>query len=480
MKILYLTLFIFAAITLFAQRTITYKVSGETNLSTEKNLPFWQVSNHYGVIPNANNGLLYSGFFSDYTQKHAIDFAYGLSAAGYVSEDKNKIILDEAFMRAKWKVATLNIGCIHPETEYNGISSTNGNLIFSDNARSIPGVHLNVDYFSFPFIKRFIEFKFNWGEYWMNDKRFVKNTLLHTKAVYVKLKPIKSIEFIAGFQHFAQWNGTSRNPQVGKQPDGLKNYLRVIWGKAGGADASFNDRENLLGNHLGRQHYKLNYIHKNFLLSAYIDRPFEDNSGLLLRAFPDALYGFYFGNKKNNNAWVTDFIYEFYYTKRQGGPVHDIPDPDNTQGKDPSDPFYKRFVLGGNDDYFNNSIHQSGWTYYGSTIGSPFFLPYAPNEENITMGIRNNRFVSHYIGIKGCFLKKIPYALRASYSMNYGRYSSPLDNHPRQISLGLESTLPFHKLPFNIHLGVYQDCGDLLPNNFGITLKLTRQGTLLK
>lgn len=461
------------------QRNITYDVSLQTNVSAEDNLAFWQVSNKYGIVPNATNGIAYVGLFSGFTEKHAIDFSYGLSAAGFVSDLKNKVILDEAFISAKWKFFRLDLGLIHPETEYNGISSTNGNLILSDNARSMPGINLHTDYFSFPFIKRFLEFKANWAEYWMNDKRFVDNTMLHTKSVYVKIKPIKSLELIAGFQHFAQWNGTSRNPKIGTQPDGLKNYFKMFFGKSGGDDASVNDQLNLLGNHLGRQHYKINYLHKNFTLSVYLDRPFEDKSGLQMRAFPDGLWGIYYGNKKNPRAWFTDLIYECSYTKYQCGPYHDLPDPDNTSGRDPNDPWYGHLMLGGNDDYFNNSIYESGWTYHGYTIGSPFLTPYQPDAEGITRGIRNNRVVAHYIGMKGYFLHKIPYALRASYSMNYGRYNHPLSEKPRQVSLGLEAGIPpIKKLPFKIDLGLYGDFGELFPNNVGFTLKISRRDIL--
>lgn len=472
-------LFVFAASSKAQQRKITYDVSLQTNLSSEKNLAFWQVSNQYGLVPNATDGIAYAGLFSDFAQKHAIDFAYGISAAGFVSDIQNKVILDEAYISAKWKFFRLDMGLIHNETEYNGLSSTNGNLILSNNARSIPGVNLHTDYFSFPFVNRFIAFKANWAEYWMNDKRFVDNTMMHTKSVYVKITPVKCLEIIAGFQHFAQWDGTSRDPKIGPQPDGIKNYFKMFFGKSGGDDASRNDQLNLLGNHLGRQHYKISYLHKDFILSAYLDRPFEDKSGLQMRAFPDGLWGIYYGNKKNQKAWFTDLIYECSYTKYQCGPYHDLPDPDNTSGRDPNDPWYGHIMLGGNDNYFNNGIYQSGWTYHGNTLGSPFLTPYAPDEDGITHGIRNNRVVAHYLGMMGYFLHKIPYTFRASYSMNYGLYSNPLPDKPRQVSLGLEAGIPpVKKLPFRIDLGLYGDFGELFPNNVGFTLKISRKDVL--
>lgn len=482
-SILWAGLFLTFALHSKAQpREITYDISIETNIATEKTPAFWQVSNRYGIVPaSTTNGIACIGLFSDFSGKHAIDFSYGVSAAGFVSDLKNKILLDEAYISARWKFLRLNAGLIHRETEFNGISSTNGNLILSDNARTMPGVHLYADYFSFPFIKRFLAFKADWGEYWMNDKRYVDNTRMHTKAVYARITPVRWLEITGGLQHFVQWNGTSRDPEAGPQPDGLKNYLKMFMGKSGGDDATRNDQLNLLGNHLGRQHYKISYLNQNFTLSVYLDRPFEDKSGLQTRAFPDGLWGVYYGNKKNKQAWVTDVVYECTYTKYQCGPYHDLPDPENTQGKDPSDPWYGRLLVGGNDNYFNNSVYRSGWTYHGSTIGSPFLTPARPDESGITKGVRNNRVVAHYIGMKGHFLHKIPYAFRAAYSMNYGTYGSPFEDKPRQVSLALEAGLPsIRKLPFNIDLGLYGDFGEYLPNNVGFTLKISRKAILAR
>ena len=59
----------------------------------------------------------------------------------------------------------------------------------------------------------------------------------------------------------------------------------------------------------------------------------------------------------------------------------------------------------GPDNYFNNSIYKSGWTYHGKTIGSPYFTPKPVDENGITSGVivGDNRFAAINIGANGFF-----------------------------------------------------------------------------
>mgnify|MGYP001450191864 CR=1 FL=1 len=52
-------------------------------VANQKTLPFWAINNKHGLIPNGNGALLEIGLFSDFTNRHKIQFAYGISAAGF-------------------------------------------------------------------------------------------------------------------------------------------------------------------------------------------------------------------------------------------------------------------------------------------------------------------------------------------------------------------------------------------------------------
>ncbi len=479
LKYIFLTLVLFFfTFTLVAQqkRHVEYKSSLQGNVATEKNLPFWQVSDRFGVVPPTSNGLLQAGFFSGFTGNHSIDFAYGLSGAAYSSRDKNKAILDEAYVAAKWKKVRLDLGFVRPEVEYNGISSTNGNIINSGNTRTKPGYNLRTDFIKVPLTGNILSFKFNWSDYLMIDNLYADNIRLHHKSFYINIKPVPRIDIIVGLEQWAQWGGTT--PQ-GKQPSSFRDYVRIVCAEEGGKGASQSDSLNVLGNHLGREYLRINYNADNYTLSFYHDIPFEDGSGTRFANFPDGTYGLYYGSK-DKKQWISDVMYELTYTKKQSGRYHDRKaTPEEIEKQDPHSPFYGRVVLGGNDNYFNHGEYRSGWTYYGNTIGTPFITPTPPDKDGITMGVFNNRLIAHYIGMKGYFMRKLPYLLRLSYSLNYGTYNIPLPHRPEQFSFGLEvGVLRTRKLPFHVDLGIYGDYGKLLSNNFGVSVSLSRNGLI--
>ena len=246
------------------KRDVVYNASLSGFASTQKTLPFWAVSNRHGLMPNGNGTLLELGFYSDFTNKHKIQFAYGVSAGGYLSSPGNKIILDQLFVSARWRKLRLDLGMIQPEEEYNGVSSTNGDFVRSGNSRTFPGYNLRSDFIDIPGTKGIIAFQFNWADYMMTDNSYVKDIRLHNKSLYVKITPHRRWEIIAGLEHWAQWAG--KHPTLGKQPGSFSDYGRIIFADGGGAGATTSDSIKALGNHLGREHLKINYLADNYII----------------------------------------------------------------------------------------------------------------------------------------------------------------------------------------------------------------------
>ncbi|MEG2340086.1 MAG: capsule assembly Wzi family protein [Odoribacter sp.] len=478
MKIIF-TVFLFFVFTsiAFPQRTFKYNASITGQASSKQNLPFWATANKFGIIPDSRGGIMQAGVFSDFNTQKTIQFSYGVSGAGYLTQNHKNILIDELYFNTRWKKIQLNLGMVHPEVEYNGVSSTNGNIVFSNNTRTLPGYNLKTDYIKVPFTGNVLSFKFNLADYRMIDKRYVDNVQLHNKSFFINIKPWYKIDIIVGVEHWAQWAGTS--PIYGKQPSSFHDYLRVFCAREGGAGSTWSDSVNVLGNHLGREHLRINYHTEKFTLSFYHDIPFDDRSGIDFDNAPDGVYALYYG-AKNKKQWVSDFIYEFFYTKDQSGPLHDRPaTPEEKAQQDPSVWHYGRVILGGNDQYFNNGEYQSGWTYYGKTIGTPFITPKEENQDGITLGVYNNRILAHHIGVKGYIANKIPYKMMLSYTLNYGTYGASLPHTPHQFSFGLEAgVLQKEKSPFHIDLGLYGDFGKLLKNNVGISVKISRNGII--
>lgn len=452
------------------KRQFSYQFDLSGFAASGERLPFWMTANKHGLVPDGNGGMIFLGVFSDFTTKHKIQFAYGVSASGSLSKADDNVVLDQLYASGRWRNLRLDIGMIHPEEEYNGISSTNGNFVLSGNSRAFPGYNLRSDYMKIPGTKGVVSLKFNWADYMLVDDRYVEDTRAHNKSIFVKFIPHHRWEIIVGLEHWAQWAGDS--PSEGKQPSSFKDYWRIVRAKSGGEGATRGDSLNALGNHLGREHLRVNYLADNYVLTFYHDIPWDDASGTDFRSFPDGTYSLYYGSF-DREQWVTDVIYEFYYTKYQSGSRHDRPaTPEEIAEQDPDDPFYGRRVIGGCDNYFNNGIYRSGWTYYRRTIGSPLMTASAGER----LGIVNNRVIGHHVGVCGMAFRKVPYKAMLTYTINYGTYGTKILEAPRQLSGALNVEIPVKKLPFRLEAGIYADYGSFLQDNIGLSIKISRQG----
>lgn len=453
------------------KREMEYAVQLDSYIGRGGILPFWMGKDQWGAVPERTGGVLKVGLFSGFREDRKIQMAYGFSGVGIGEEGNSRVWVDELYASARWKRLRLDIGMIHPDIEYNGVSSTNGNIVESANARVHPGYNLRSEFIPFPFIGKVLAFRFSYGDYRMIGDRYVDQVCLHHKSLFLKISPHPRWELIVGLEHFAQWGGIS--PELGKQPSSFKDYLRIVAGSEGGSDASGSAQNNALGNHLGREHLRINYKGDRYTLTFYHDIPFEDGSGTDFRSFPDGIYALYYG-AKDRSGWCTDVIYEFLYTKYQSGPYHDRPaTPAEMEKQDPDAPGYGWKKVGGRDDYFFHSEYKSGWTTDGRTVGTPFLLPNGKNKEGVVIGMYNNRVIAHYLGIRGKIAGKVSYLGRFSYSWNYGRYREPFERVKQQCSWGIEVGIPGKRLPFKLEAGIYGDEGKLLEENVGVMVRLT-------
>ena len=434
----------------FQVNSQNYVVEVGSNLSTKETLPFMLTANKFGAVPNNNNLSIYTSMLSDFKNPDSnFDFAYKAAFTGYIA-DENNIFINELFGRIGYKNWQLTAGSKNDEILFDGLSISNGNIIKSTNTRAFPGINLTTkDYFILPFAKNWLSVKMNYAEYFLNDKRAVDNTHLHHKSLFFKSKLSEKLNLIVGLDHYVMWGGTSE--EYGKQPTSFKDYLKYITGQGDGIKANENvNSSNAWGNHLGNYLVQFDYQGENSNWSFYWSHLFEDRSGRELANYPDALYGFFIDLKNPKNL-VTHIITEFQYTKHMSG----------TEG------------ISGYDNYFNNTIYTSGWTYFGSTIGSPFFTTKTPID-GITHGIEQSRFTSLNIGFKGYLSETIRYKTNLTYTKYAGWFSNPLNES--QFSPYFEIFIETEKIPFDISLGTAADFGEFLPNNFGGFIKLTKKG----
>lgn len=479
-KTLLLISFIFYAgyFQVWAQKsTVHYDVTLGAALSANETLPFWLASNRYGSVPNTNHLLLNAAIYSNLKKpENNFGISYKFSATGFIANeniatgyvaDKNALLINEGYLRLQYKNWGLDIGNRNDQLLWEGLSSSNGHIIKSTNARAIPGINIKtLDYLPLPFAKKWLRFQLNFANYWLNDHRMVDRAMLHHAGLFFKFKLNPTLDLIAGMDHYAQWGGSS--PISGKQPSTFKDFMRIVMGKSGGSSSLEMDQQNALGNHVGAYLLQLNYNGHNSNLNFYYSHPFEDASGMELQNWMDGLYGFMVDLKKPN-APISHILAEFTYTKHMSG----------KNKADRVDENGNKLPGRGHDNYFNNGAYGSGWTYFGHCIGSPYFTTVPVNANGITNGVikGDNRFTAFNAGLKGT-LNPIHYKAMLSYITYFGWFENEYDPKPKQLSGLLEVRLPQHKrrIPFDITASFSFDAGSYQPINLGGFLTLTKRG----
>lgn len=456
-------------------------------------LPFWATSNSYGLMPQTNCVMATAGVACDYDPSKTFQWRFGLE--GSVNSVERHLVPAQAYVSAKWKVFSVDLGIKHREMKFlapdpmlGSLSSSSGHLVESGNARSHPGVNLILDPVGFTFRKGgSLKIFGSLGNYWTRDDRYVQGTMVHRMQAYMRYSsPEDRFRVEAGLDHYALWGGTS--PDLGPLPHSFKDYLRVLTGRSAGEGGPAIDAENVLGDHGGAEHLSLAWNRDAWDFTFQWQIPYNDKSGMKFHNFPDGLYTFAFG-WKDKDRWVSDILFEYMYTMCQSGTMHN-----DDSG----------FVYGGDDNYFNNLEFRSGWTNYGRPICSPFFVPYGTHDGTWRQGerlvgsagkstyagwdsIENTRIRLFHFGFGGKLFRKAPYKLMLSYSMNYGLYQRPyvgestwrtdwkwyqkndIDKPLRQFSLGFMGNVPLKDL-FRVTYGLYWDRGELLNSGFGASL----------
>mgnify|MGYP006194376871 CR=1 FL=1 len=412
---IFLLLLSVTAETTEAQSTYSAEIEFRAQGSTQEELPFWMYSNQRGRISPETNAVA----LATARMQHQLgrDAVLEIGAGGVIHNGfQKKLALDEAYLQFRNQHFYITGGVKQRKELYNGLSATNENILWSLNARPLPGLEIGTKKTLFVFPG--IGFEARWGEYLLEEDRHVPWARVHHKQFKLVIQPAEDWEIKAGIQHFAQWGGVS--PDRGAQPENFPDYLRIVSGRQGGQEALQGDIENSLGNHLGSWEFQVRKQFDFGSLSFLFNNIFEDGSGSRFANIPDGRYGFFWENRQEA-AIIESVIYEFYYTKHQS---HDV----NKWGA---------------DNYLNHLMtYNSGWTYFEQVIGAPFFL-----YDKVQDRIINNKFTAHHFGVSGnlgTFFNPYPYRLIFSYRNNEGSYYKdpyPADREPQIVSAYINTRL---------------------------------------
>jgi hypothetical protein len=456
-----------------------YSIETGAIASVGKQTPFWLMSNQYGLItPSKYNAYIRLGLKTNLLADKHIDYDYGLDVVDRQSNRTNELYLHQAYLRLKLYFVNVQAGSIEEKFGNQDSSLSSGGLLWSGNARPMPKVTVMVpNYTPVPFTRDYLEFKGGISHGWFGDNQFVKDSWLHHKYFYLQFGGRLPVHIHYGFHHFAQWGGESTDPAIGKLPSNFSDFIKVFLAKHGDNNTISFERLNALGNHLGSRNFGIDIDFSKVKTGIYWQTIFEDSSGKEFRNIKDGLWGIYF-HTKDKNRLINGLVYEFVNTTDQSG------NNDSYWILNGIKYFYpvpggKYHWPIGNDDYFNNGIYRFGWTFNNMVIGTPLIT--SPAVLRITESgneyIWNNKVICHHFGLEGKY-RNLLYKLFASYYLNYGTNSSPLEPAIPQYSFLLQAQI-VDKLPWGIiaSLAVGVDHGELYGNNAGFRISLLKKGS---
>lgn len=351
-------------------------------VSSRDELPFWMYHNRRGRVTETTNiSALLSG-----EANYNLTFANLKIGGGILFQDgeTDQFFLDELYAQFTSLRFHLTAGRKHQKELYDGLSASNRNILWSLNAPALPGIQFGTNSPIFLSGDEGIGFEGSWNAYLLERNRFVKYARVHRVNFLLVYRSENNFQIKAGIDHFAQWGGSSR--ERGPIDGGSNDYFEIITGQE-----DFGT-----GNHLGTYEFYLQKDRPNMYVEFFYNYLYEDNSRMGFGNFPDGRYGLFL-NFTDRDRVIDKVLYEFNYTRHQSSNA-----------------------AGYNQNYLNNGIYQSGWTFKERIIGSPFFT-YDKEQDQIV----NNKFVMHHIGISGNFseyFKSYPYKLLVSGGRNDGTY----------------------------------------------------------
>ncbi|WP_461093246.1 capsule assembly Wzi family protein [Spirosoma gilvum] len=459
--------------------------------STSGQTPFWLRANQYGIVPSEHAIMTFrQSLRVDYhdtpksrldslrASNRRVDWGWGAEAvlnAGY----NYKVLIPEAYLKLKfgrsmefWAGRRREIVGLVDSTLSSGSYAWSGN--------TLPMLKIQFALPDYIPRKGLISFKGFYAHGWFEQDRFINNSMLHQKALYMRFgKPNWRLKLYAGINHEVMWGGNSerlptnsviKNNQL---PNQLSDYVDVVLARSLNTRNNIDtnrishfDQENRIGNHLGTVDLGFEYIGSSFSVFAYRQNIYEDGSLFYLINIQDGLNGLRIRNRRPHNPngfQIQDILVEYLFTQSQGGSLFIDTNP----------------AQRGRDNYFNHSQYQDGWSRYGLTMGTPFITPTSDSRSDLPRYgfTNNNRVAAMHLGLSGQVLDFFKFQFKASYSENLGTYETPFKVPVRQFSSVFSVSSPLYILNgVTANASVATDIGDLYYNSVGFYVGIRKEG----
>ena len=400
---------------------IETSLEGQAIFTSNNQVPYWMWANQYGSIPLSGFSTSIIGSASkeyestgSYKGRDSKLFDWGAGFEGRVNiGEETEAILIEAYAKARLAMFELKAGRSKDVVGLVDTTLTSGAFSISGNALGIPKIEISIpEFYALPFWDGLLAFKGNFAHGWLGSPRVhYRNdgpitTYFHQKSLYGRLgKADWRVHFYGGFNHNAFWGNTKDYIPSFKLSD-WQEYWYTVTGKVNNFSKT--------GNHLGSIDLGLQYDFDKVSVFGYRQQ-FYDIGGLYhLSNIADGLNGLSIrNNSKSRGSFKWDkFLFEFLYTKSQGGELK------------------AKITPSGDENYYNSYIYAEGWSYNHVALGTPLITTTPAAREGQVSDesdyFLNNRVVAFHLGFQGS-LYDWNILSKLTYSQNYGTYgSSPI------------------------------------------------------
>lgn len=460
--------------------------------------PLWTSANRHGMGSTESlNAYERVSVIRDEKNDSARNWRLGYGLDMALQEGATStLFIQQAFAEIAYKKVKLIIGSKEHDMDLKNQELSSGGLSLGINAHPIPQIRMEIDYFSIPGTRQWWKWKVrgsygkttdgNWQrEFTTDPHRYTSNILYHEKAIYWKFgkedfKP-RPLTFEIGLQMASQFGGTTYNT-IGRnihEPSTVHHSenLNAFWNAliCGGSDETDGTEQNVAGNHLGSYNLALAWTDEDWMVRAYAERFFEDQSMITFQyGVQDHIIGI--EGKLPKNPFVSRVLIEHLSTRNQSGAIyHDqtasIPDKMN-----------------GKDNYYNHKLY-CGWQHWGMGIGNPLITSplyrdaFEKNGSfmNDDIYFYNNRVKAWHIGLTGDPHPELHWRLLVSLTENWGTYTEPLKRKQFQQYCMAEATWsPKWSKGWNGSLALGYDHGRVIGNSVGCQLKIQKSFDLVK
>ena len=513
-RILLLGLIGLVAVPASAQYPMEYRVSAGFVGGNGDFAPYYLASNRHGLLTQSLQGYVRAGLFRPMDTDKMFSYGFGADLVGgysssvdidryrydaalggewgYTSYRPSAFRVQQLYAEIKYWKLYLTVGVKEYDSFITNRELSSGNLLWSGNARPIPGARIGfLDFWAIPGTKGWLRIlidimygKFTDDDYTRSHYNYYNSNIAlhswyHYKRFFFSTKKDEPFVFTIGMEHAAQFGGTY-NPYAGGFFDEIQQQR--IYKSSQNPKLAFVDFVQALvpvenafgriyyaGNHVGAWGVSGVYTFKNKArLKAYVQFPFEDGSGIgKLNGF-DGLYGLEYDSGRKN--WLSGAVVEYLDMTNQSGPIHYSPENDH-----PGSPVTGH--VSGADDYYNNYFY-NGWAHYGMGMGSPMLKSPLYNKDGYPKYL-HTRVRGGHIGVTGYIAGDWKYRMLTSYRVSWGTPFIPLTSTQDDWSFLAECVYTPAKLSgWTFSAAFSCDVGSLYGNQYGAMVTVGKSGSL--